>query len=765
MEEQYSSAETMEEQPAQRQPPALERGLSIKSREPREPLTNITGGDQAPKKGGLVLHPHSRFKICWDIISTLALIYNIVVVPYRIAFDSHVYCPNSVWILEAVIDWFFVADILLHFFTGYISSSGSIVTSYRAIAVNYAKTWMLVDVASSAPIDFFMSLALDGCVGKPAATDGGQVSALKLMCILRLVKLFKLLRLLKLSSLLEDLQDEFPVPMGLTVVSKAGGLVCLTFYIGHLTGCVFYAVGAASRAAGEPSWLDGVSSLDDSLPGGPNLEEAYIAALYWAFTTMTTVGYGDFSPVSAGERIFTIFAMMVGCAVFGYIIGSTTSLVASADAASAQLAERISNLNMYMKDRKLPRELQVGIRKYFKYFWSRRTVFTGEEEILQDLSKPLRAKLLRFMHRDVLEQMPLFEVCDDPGFIDILVRAMKPLFASPSDSIVVEGTQGDEMFVLTRGRVEVLHAGSREEGHVKVGELLPGSYFGEIALLDQTIRGVPKNRRLATVKAVEFCELRSVAKEHLTHCFEEFPEVHRSVMALVNVRIARLLELNEAEDCRSNTSGGATSLFRSRADRAAANAANAANAVANAAGSGGHGGHASSNLHVFVSEARTRKNNLSAAISTVQKLRDLGDTDPALLVGAGSLGFDFGRENGAAADEEEGGSGDSAEDAEARLKDVDAMLADLDARSEGGGGGAKRTALALKQVEQAMRALRRAIAHDQLSENSATMSPNIARSASPVAGLSPSAKARARDASKRPKASTSIGWSPFSFNG
>ena len=94
MEEQYSSAETMEEQPAQRQPPALERGLSIKSREPREPLTNITGGDQAPKKGGLVLHPHSRFKICWDIISTLALIYNIVVVPYRIAFDSHVYCPN-----------------------------------------------------------------------------------------------------------------------------------------------------------------------------------------------------------------------------------------------------------------------------------------------------------------------------------------------------------------------------------------------------------------------------------------------------------------------------------------------------------------------------------------------------------------------------------------------------------------------------------------------------------------------------------------------
>ena len=107
------------------------------------------------------------------------------------------------------------------------------------------------------------------------------------------------------------------------------------------------------------------------------------------------------------------------------------------------------------------------------------------------------------MHRDVLEQVPLFEVCSDAGFIDILVRAMKPLFSSPGDSIVVEGTQGAEMYFLTRGRVEVLHAGSRDEDmSVRVAELLPGTYFGEIALLEQTIPGVPRNRRLATVRSL-----------------------------------------------------------------------------------------------------------------------------------------------------------------------------------------------------------------------------------------------------------------------
>ena len=109
--------------------------------------------------------------------------------------------------------------------------------------------------------------------------------------------------------------------------------------------------------------------------------------------------------------------------------------------------------------------------------------------------------------------MPLFEVCNDPGFIDILVRAMKPLFGSKGDCIVTEGEHGDEMFFLTKGKVEVLHLGERIAAPLKVATLEPGSYFGEIALLDVSIPGVRRNRRIATVRAEEFCELRAVDKE------------------------------------------------------------------------------------------------------------------------------------------------------------------------------------------------------------------------------------------------------------
>ena len=38
----------------------------------------------------------------------------------------------------------------------------------------------------------------------------------------------------------------------------------------------------------------------------------YVAGVYWAFTTMTTVGYGDILPQNDIERAFAILIMFTG---------------------------------------------------------------------------------------------------------------------------------------------------------------------------------------------------------------------------------------------------------------------------------------------------------------------------------------------------------------------------------------------------------------------------------------------------------------------
>ena len=46
-----------------------------------------------------------------------------------------------------------------------------------------------------------------------------------------------------------------------------------------------------------------------------------IIVVYFAFTTLSTVGFGDFNPKHEAERILTPFILLVGVAVFSYIMG------------------------------------------------------------------------------------------------------------------------------------------------------------------------------------------------------------------------------------------------------------------------------------------------------------------------------------------------------------------------------------------------------------------------------------------------------------
>ena len=53
----------------------------------------------------------------------------------------------------------------------------------------------------------------------------------------------------------------------------------------------------------------------------------YLASIYWAFTTLTTVGYGDINSYTVTEQIVAIIWMCFGVAFYSFTIGNLTSLV------------------------------------------------------------------------------------------------------------------------------------------------------------------------------------------------------------------------------------------------------------------------------------------------------------------------------------------------------------------------------------------------------------------------------------------------------
>jgi len=58
----------------------------------------------------------------------------------------------------------------------------------------------------------------------------------------------------------------------------------------------------------------------------PEQFKSVFHSLWWAVTTLTTVGYGDMYPITAGGKLFTFFVLMIGVG----IVAVPTGLVASA---------------------------------------------------------------------------------------------------------------------------------------------------------------------------------------------------------------------------------------------------------------------------------------------------------------------------------------------------------------------------------------------------------------------------------------------------
>ena len=49
--------------------------------------------------------------------------------------------------------------------------------------------------------------------------------------------------------------------------------------------------------------------------------------IYFAFTTLSTVGFGDFNPKSDFERLICVIILVFGVAIFSYIMGNFVEIL------------------------------------------------------------------------------------------------------------------------------------------------------------------------------------------------------------------------------------------------------------------------------------------------------------------------------------------------------------------------------------------------------------------------------------------------------
>ena len=124
------------------------------------------------------------------------------------------------------------------------------------------------------------------------------------MTVTGVLKTARLLRLLRVARRVDQYSE-----YGAAVLL----LLMATFtLVAHWLACTFYAIAYVERPRlDEPiSWLDELGRkihnpyLVNETASGPDIRSKYITALYFTFTTLTSIGFGNVSPNTNAEKIF-----------------------------------------------------------------------------------------------------------------------------------------------------------------------------------------------------------------------------------------------------------------------------------------------------------------------------------------------------------------------------------------------------------------------------------------------------------------------------
>jgi CRP-like cAMP-binding protein len=127
---------------------------------------------------------------------------------------------------------------------------------------------------------------------------------------------------------------------------------------------------------------------------------------------------------------------------------------------------------------------------------------------------------------EVLKSVPLFEGLSKAELKHIASEAREELF-SPGQEIVTQGQTGGPFFCITEGRAD-LHIDGK-----KIADLGPGSYFGEMALLDGSGRS-------GTVTAETHVKALAISSWNFLAILQDNWDLTKKILEQLSARIRKL---------------------------------------------------------------------------------------------------------------------------------------------------------------------------------------------------------------------------------
>jgi len=105
----------------------------------------------------------------------------------------------------------------------------------------------------------------------------------------------------------------------------------------HLFGCGFHFVGDATHKSFSNSSQNWIANVDLVFA---SFLERYIASIYFAMISMTTIGYGDIHPVNVYERMYVLGMSFISCGLFAFNLNFIGGLISDSQKKAKEFRNR-----------------------------------------------------------------------------------------------------------------------------------------------------------------------------------------------------------------------------------------------------------------------------------------------------------------------------------------------------------------------------------------------------------------------------------------